>query len=252
MRPSPLVKLTRTNTLVVFSDDHLGAEDHDGRHFDEMVRWCLEHEAMVYLAGDHIENSIVSGKEIGEKLLEQRTWPTAQALEFADKIKPLVVKGRVAGSLRGNHEARSRRESLLDICELLAGLMGYRYDHVGGTVRFQAGTQVYTTAIHHGRSGAGNTWLELDKMLRLYPHAELVSLGHNHDLNARPVNHITVDARGMEHVSRRWQVRSGSCLGYAEYARQLCLSPSTLGHPVIRFGRERHEIDVDTRTLAAV
>lgn len=250
MRPAPLVKLTRTGTLVVFSDDHVGAVEHDERRFDEMIRWCLEHEAMVYLAGDHVENSIISGKDAGEKLLGQATWPTEQVKAFVSAMKPLAKKGRIAGALRGNHEARSRRESLLDICELIATMLDVRYDHVGGVVRFQHGPQVYTTAIHHGRSGAGNTWLELDKMLKLYPHAELVSLGHNHDLNARRVQSIGVGKDGSEVVETRWQVRSGTCLGYAEYARQLCLPPSVIGHPVVRFAQDRHAIDVDIKTLA--
>lgn len=247
---TPIVKLTRTGTLVIFSDDHLGAAEFDERRFDEMIRWCLDHEAVVYLAGDHVENSITTGKEAGEKLLGQVKWPTQQVLEFVEKMKPLARKGRIAGALRGNHEARSRREALLDVCEIIAKMLDVRYDHVGGIVRYQHGTQIYTTAVQHGRSGAGNTWLELDKMLRLYPHAELVSLGHNHDLNARRVQSIGVGPDGAERVEARWQVRSGTCLGYAEYARNLCLPPSVIGHPVVRFGLKQHEIDVDVRTLA--
>ena len=250
MKPAPLVKLTRTGLLAIFSDDHLGAAEHDERRFDEMLRWCLDNEAMVYLAGDHVENSILTGKEAGEKLLGQVKWPTEQVLTFVEKMKPLARKGRIAGALRGNHEARSRREALIDVCELIAAMLDCRYDGIGGMVRFQHGTEIYPVAIQHGRSGAGNTWLELDKMARLYPAAELVSLGHNHDLNARRVPFITVGPTGVEVPAFRWQVRSGTCLGYADYARQLCLPPSTIGHPIVRFGRERHEIDVDVRTLA--
>lgn len=249
-RPAPLVKLTRTNTLVIFSDDHLGAVDHDAKHFDECIRWCLDNEATVYLSGDHVENSSLTGKDAGEKMLEQAMWPTAQVKAFIEAMRPLARKGRICGALRGNHESRSRREALLDVCELIAHALDVRYDGVGGMLRFQAGMEVYPVAIHHGRSGAGNTFLELDRMCRLYPTAELVSLGHNHDLTARRIQHVDVGPDGAERIRVRWQVRSGTMLRFADYARNLCLAPSLVGHPVIRFSPKSHDIAVDVTTLS--
>jgi hypothetical protein len=251
-RVARLTRLTRTNTLVVFSDDHLGADAFDEARFDECVRWCVENEAMVYLAGDHVENSVASGKDPGEKLLEQAIWPTEQIKQFVSKLKPLAKKGRIVGALRGNHEARTRRESLLDVSELIATMLETPYDGVGGLLRFQAGARIYSSAIHHGSRAGANTWLELDRMLRLYPTADVVSLGHNHDFNARQVTHIDVAGDGSEIVRRRWQVRSGTMLRFADYARAMCLTPSVIGHPIIRFSPKAQEVSVDISTLAWV
>ena len=249
-RVTRLARLTRTNTLVIFSDDHLGADAFDEARFDDCIRWCLENEALVYLAGDHVENSVASGKDPGEKLLEQAIWPTEQIKSFVSKLRPLAKKGRIAGALRGNHEARTRRESLLDVSELIATMLDTPYDGVGGLIRFQAGARVYSAGIHHGSRAGANTWLELDRMLRLYPTADLVSLGHNHDFNARQVTHIDVATDGTEMIRRRWQVRSGTMLRFADYARAMCLTPSVIGHPVIRFSPKAQEVSVDISTLA--
>lgn len=245
-----LVRLPRAATLVIFSDDHVGADAFDEDRFRECVRYCLEQDCVVYLAGDHVENAIASGKAPGEMLLEQAMWPTEQVKWFVAAMKPLAKRGRIIGALRGNHEARSRRESLLDVCEIIATMLGVPYDGVGGMLRLQAGEQVYPIAIHHGARAGANTWLELDRMMRIYPTAELVSAGHNHDLNARKVTGVVIGPDGQEQVGVRWQVRSGTMLRYADYARAYALPPSLVGHPVIRFGSKRHEIDVDTRTLA--
>ena len=55
---------------------------------------------------------------------------------------------------------------------------------------------------------------------------------------------------GFEGVEPRWQIRTGTYLGYADYARELALAPSALGSPVITFssGKQR-SMDVCVKTL---
>lgn len=236
--------------MVILSDVHVGAEHHDERRFDEALRWCQEHDAAVFLNGDLLENAIASGKAPGEMLMEQHLSPTEQVLEFCKRIKPFAKRGRIVGVTRGNHEARSRRESMLDLCELIAAHLDVPYHRVGGYVRVKAGEQVYRGAIHHGKSGAANIWLELDKLARIYPDADFVAAGHNHQLAAREVYSLTLGPDGQERVQRRWQVRTGTYLRYADYARESALAPGAVGSPVLRFSPKERRIEVDTRTLA--
>lgn len=236
--------------MVILSDVHVGAEHHDERRFDEALRWCHEHDAAVFLNGDLLENAIASGKAPGEMLLEQRLTPTEQVREFCKKIARLAKRGRIVGVTRGNHEARSRREAMLDVCELIAAHLDVPYHRVGGYIRLKHGARVYRGAIHHGRSGAANIWLELDKLARIYPEADFVAAGHNHQLAAREVFSLALGPDGQERVQGRWQIRTGTYLRYADYARESALAPGRVGSPVLRFSPKEHRIDVDLGTLA--
>lgn len=237
-------------TLVIISDVHVGAVEHAEREFDEALRWAKDNDALVLLNGDICDVSIASGKAPGEKLLGQNLWPTEQAKIACDKFRPFAKRGRIVGVTRGNHEARTRREALFDLCEFIAYTLEVPYLGIGGLLRFNSGGQLYTIAVQHGRSGAANPFFELDKMSRLYPTAELVALGHNHHLTARCVYGLGVTKEGAEGLQPVWQLRTGSFLRYADYVREMVLSPQRIGCPIIRFGDKKHEIVVDTQTLS--
>lgn len=237
-------------TLVIVSDVHVGAVEHAEREFDEALKWALDNGALLLCNGDLADNSIASGKAPGEKLLGQSLWPTEQAKIVTEKLKPFAKKGRLIGLTRGNHEARTRREALFDLCEFIAYTLEVPYLGVGGYLRFNAGSQSYTIAVQHGRSGAANPFHELDRMTRLYPQAELVALGHNHHLTARCVYGLGVGKEGTESLRPTWQLRTGSFLQFADYVREMVLTPQRIGCPIVRFGDKKHEIDVDTRTLS--
>lgn len=246
----PCVPLTKSGFLLLLSDVHIGALEHTEKEFDEALKWASDNNALVLLNGDLADNSIASGKAPGEKLLGQSKWPTEQCKIAFDKFKPFARKGRVVGIVRGNHEARSRREALFDLCEFLAHALEVPYLAVGGYLRFTTGSQLYTIAVQHGRSGAANPFLENDRMMRLYPAAELVALGHNHHLAARTVPAIGVSPQGTECLRETWQIRTGSYLRYAEYVRELVLSPQKIGSPIVHFDSKKHAINVDVSTLS--
>ncbi len=248
---APLYRLTRGQPLVIFSDIHIGASHFCERRFEEALRWATDARAVLILNGDIVENALWSGKAGGEMILEQATSPTEQVKQARAYFLPFARKGRIVGITRGNHDARTRRAALLDLCDVLAHSLGVNYLGVGGVVRFVTpSAKTHEIALHHGRSGAKNIWLELDRMFTLYPTAELVALGHNHSLDARQVLGIAIDATGKEALRARWQVRTGSYLGFADYVREGCLLPSPVGSPIVRFGDDG--ISVDTETLSWV
>lgn len=244
----PLVKMGNVPILVILSDVHIGAIEHCEKEFDMTLDWIKRNKAWVILNGDIVENAVASGKDPGDKLLGQSLMPTDQLKIAMRKLKPLGSK--VVFSTRGNHEGRTRRESLLDISEILSEVIGAPYAGVGGMIRFQVGSFVYCLAVQHGRGGGKNIWLEPQRMLDLYPKADLVALGHNHALDATTVGGITISKAGTETVEERWMVRTGSYMGFADYVREMVLKPGAIGSPIIRFGAKQRSIDVDTRTLS--
>lgn len=241
--------LGQTGTLVILSDIHVGADHHDEQRFDLALQWCREHDAHLFLNGDLIENSIIVGKSPGEMLLGQSSTPTEQIKEFCKKLQWFARTGRIVGITRGNHEARTRREALLDLCELIAAHLKVPYMGIGGYVRLKYGDHLYMGGVQHGRSGAKNIWHELDKYSSLYPQADFVAAGHNHALDARRVNSLVIDRRGKEKVQSQWQIRTGTYLGFSDYAREMALAPSSIGSPVLRFGGKLREVNVDVSTL---
>lgn len=250
MSSIPLVTLSKSCKLILLSDVHVGALEHAEREFDETLRWAKDEDALIFANGDIAENSIISGSAPGEKLLGQIKNPNDQVVEILYKLKPFARRGRLVGFTRGNHEARTRREAMFDLCEFMAHYLDVPYLRVGGYVRFVAGGEVYNTAIQHGRAHGANPWLELDRMQKLYPVAELVALGHNHVLGARPVEAFGISPQGTECLREVWQVRTGSYLKYAEYVRELVALPQKIGSPIVTFDRKKHRIHVDASTLS--
>ena len=241
--------LGRNGEFVIISDQHAGAESYDEVHALETRSYIKDREAKVVLNGDIIENSIVSGSAPGEKLIEQKLIPTEQMKYAVDMYKPLAKAGLILGVTRGNHEARSRREALVDLSDILAHSLGVPYMGHGGLLRIRHGSQVYTLGIHHGSGFSTNTWRELDRMMALYPQADVVAAGHDHNFCTREQTSIQLTEDGEEEIRVVHQVRTGTYLKYADYARGRMLTPTPTGSPILRFSNSKHQVIVDVNTL---
>jgi predicted phosphodiesterase len=252
-RKLPKVHKAQSAYVVIFSDVHIGALEHNPELLESNVQWCLDNKATVILNGDIIENSIVSGDDsAGDKLLAQGESPTEQFKRAVEVFRPLAEKGQIIASTRGNHEARSRRKSLIDVSELVAFSLGVPYIGVGGLVRIEWQGKTWKFAVHHGRSGGRNPWLECAKIADLYPQCDLVALGHNHHLNSTNVGFIRVNDAGEEERGERVYVRTGSYLGYCDYVREMALTPERQGSPCIILPNkgEDSRLQVDLVTLS--
>lgn len=241
--------LGKSGQLVIFSDVHIGADTFDEPHFLEAVEYCKRTKCKVFLNGDIVENAIVSGSAPGEKLLEQKLVPTEQIKYASDAFKPIAKAGNIIGMTRGNHEARSRREALVDLSDILAHSLGVPYLGLGGYVKLKHGAQEYTLALHHGSHGSVNTWRELDRLATLYTQADLVGAGHDHNFCTREITSIGLDENNDEYVRIVHQVRTGTYLKYADYARGGLYTPTPTGSPIINFSSTEKKIHVDVNTL---
>lgn len=241
--------LGKSGEIVTISDSHIGADSFDEPHFLDTVGYVKKNKTKLVLNGDIIENSIVSGGAPGEKLLEQKMIPTEQLKYAVDLFKPLAKNGQILCVTRGNHEARSRREAMVDLSDILAHSLNVRYLGHGGIFRVNHGSQVYTCAFHHGSGFSTNTWRELDRMMAVYPQADIVAAGHDHNFCTRDVTSIELDSKQEEYIRVVHQVRTGTYLKYADYARGRILTPTPTGSPIAKFDANTHKIIVDVNTL---
>jgi hypothetical protein len=240
----------KTPYVVIFSDVHIGAVEHTPELLAENVEWCREHNATVILNGDIVENAILAGDDAaGDKLLGQAFSPTDQLKKALEVFAP--IKSQIIASTRGNHEARTRRKSLLDISELISFILEVPYLGIGGMIPIEYRGRVWIFTVHHGKSGGSNPWGECEKLLGVYPQSDLIALGHNHHLSTTTKGFLHLDQSGKEVRGERVFLRTGSYLGFADYVREMGLSPERQGSPLIILpDNPKGRLEVDLFTLS--
>jgi hypothetical protein len=185
-------------------------------------------------------------------LLEQDITPTQQILDMVKIFKPLAKKGKIFGTIRDNHLQRTERDGLIDMNEIVAEHLEVPYWGVGGIIRFNICGAECQIAYQHGADAAANPFLALDRMKFVYPGCCVYALGHNHKLVAKKEVDIVVDDNGEESGFVYWQVRTGTYLKYAQYARERLFRPPMIGSPIVKMSLidNRVSIDVDIKTLS--
>ena len=153
--------------------------------------------------------------------------PDEQYLAFLQLVAP--IKDKCLFIRGGNHDfLRSFNILDFDVCRTLAAEMNVPYFKYPGYSRITVKDKDWYLVSGHGKSGGKNGDLELDKLAAVYTEGDVFVLGHNHQLYAKPVDSIMVDG-DEEALKRRWYVRGGSFLRYAEYARYSM-------YPIVRTG----------------
>ena len=96
--------------------------------------------------------------------------------------------------------------------------MDVPYFRLPGYAQITIGDKDWFLVSGHGKSGAKNGDMELNQMASVYSDGDVYFLGHNHQLYCKPIDSLTID-EGEESLKRKWFVRGGSFLRYADYAR---------------------------------
>ena len=153
--------------------------------------------------------------------------PDEQYLTFLQLVAP--IKDKCLFIRGGNHDfLRSFNILDFDVCKTLAAELNVPYYPYPGYSEIKVKDKKWYMVSGHGKSGAKNGDLELDKLAAVYSKGDVFLLGHNHQLYAKPVDSIIVDGN-EEALHRRWYIRGGSFLRYAEYARYAM-------YPIVRTG----------------
>lgn len=238
--------------LVAISDIHIGHVQHKGRHFARTIKHVKETRDTYWgFGGDGMEN--VTPGYPGNMLLEQNMSPTDQYKALAGHFKK--IKGKCAYMLPGNHEDRTTKAAALNVTELLAGELGLydRFFPAGGIFSIVVGKQRYKIGVYHGYSNAQvNKFLENIRRGIFHRTCDVIILGHNHHLGYQEHVALDIDDDGRECATSYFHVRSGTYLGYADYARTMGFPPGRIGSPIITFYGDKRKIEIDDHSLAAI
>ena len=217
------------------TDIHVGAVEFDLKKFKEAVRMIKkDRNARWFGNGDLLELIPPGYKAINQR--GQNIPPDEQYLAFLKLVEP--IKDKCLFIRGGNHDfLRSYTILDFDVCKTLAAEMNVPYFQYPGYTSVDIAGSVWNIVSGHGKSGAKNGDLELDKLSSVYSDGDVFILGHNHQLYAKPVDSIKI-VDGEESLRRRWYVRGGSFLRYANYARYSM-------YPIIRTGWVTTELTKD-------
>jgi transposase-like protein len=217
------------------TDIHVGAVEFDLKKFKEAVRIIKrDRNARWFGNGDLLELIPPGYKAINQR--GQNIPPDEQYLAFLKLVDP--IKDKCLFIRGGNHDfLRSYTILDFDVCKTLAAEMNVPYFQYPGYTSVDIAGSVWNIVSGHGKSGAKNGDLELDKLSSVYSDGDVFILGHNHQLYAKPVDSIKI-VDGEESLRRRWYVRGGSFLRYANYARYSM-------YPIIRTGWVTTELTKD-------
>jgi predicted phosphodiesterase len=197
------------------TDIHLGANEFDLDKFREVIKMIYEDDNALWFGNGDILECIPPNYKISQR--GQYINPEEQHLAFMDLIAPIIDKCLFVRG--GNHDyLRSVRLLDYDVSRIIAKEMGVPYYRLPGYSIITVGGKKWYLVSGHGKSGAKNGDLELDKLSSIYSQGDIFFLGHNHQLYAKPIDSIKVE-NDEETLHRRWYIRGGSFLRYAEYAR---------------------------------
>ena len=216
------------------TDIHVGAVEFDLKKFKEAIRIIKrDKNARWFGNGDLLELIPPGYKAINQR--GQNIPPDEQYLAFLRLVEP--IKDKCLFIRGGNHDfLRSYTILDFDVCKTLAAEMNVPYFQYPGYTSVDIAGSVWNIVSGHGKSGAKNGDLELDKLASVYSDGDVFILGHNHQLYAKPVDSIKI-VDGEESLRRRWYVRGGSFLRYASYARYSIFPIIRTGWVTIEFGK---------------
>jgi len=218
------------------TDVHVGASEFDMKKFKECIVTIMEDpNARWFGNGDLIELIPPGYKSISQR--GQSIPPEEQYLTFLDLVQP--IRDKCLFLRGGNHDfLRSQIILDLDIVKLIANELNVPYYPMPGYTRIDVQGTRWNLVSGHGKSGGKNGDLELDKMAAVYSQGDVFFLGHNHQLYVKPIDSLKI-VNDEETLYRRWYIRGGSFLRYAEYARYSFYPIVRAGWTTIEFSKDR-------------
>ena len=216
------------------TDVHIGANEHDHEKLKDAVRIIKNDKFARWFGNGDILECIPPNYKIPQR--GQSISPDDQYEEALKILKPIADKCLFLRG--GNHDyIRSIKVLDFDITRGMANALGVPYYELPGYTTITTGGRDWNLVSGHGVGGGKNGDLELDKLASVYSDGDVFFLGHNHQLYTKPIDSISI-FENEETLHRRWYVRGGSFLRYANYARYSMF-------PIIRTGWVTMEFDKD-------
>ncbi|GEM_PF-1598466 len=198
------------------TDVHVGAVEHDYKKFEEAIKIIEKDKNARWFGNGDLLELIPPHYKINQR--GQDVPPEEQYLEFVRLVD--TIKDKCLFIRGGNHDyLRSFNILDFDVCKVLAKALGVPYYRMPGYTRIKVAGETYNLVSGHGKSGGKNGDLELDKMAAVYSDGDIFFLGHNHQLYVKPMDSLIIGKDNTEEMRRRWYIRGGSFLRYADYSR---------------------------------
>ena len=228
VEPGDILNVNSKKTLRVhgLTDVHVGAVEFDYTKFKQALDEIEKDDDARWFGNGDLLELIPPNYKINQR--GQNISPDDQYLEFINLVKP--IKDKCLFIRGGNHDyIRSFNILDFDVCKVLAKELGVPYYRMPGYTKINIKNKSYNLVSGHGKGGGKNGDMELDKMAAVYSEGDVFFLGHNHQLYVKPMDSLVIAKDNTEELRRRWYVRGGSFLRYADYARY-CF------YPIVRTG----------------
>ena len=217
------------------TDVHVGAVEHDFKKLEDAIRIIDEDDNARWFGNGDLLELIPPHYKINQR--GQDIPPEEQYLEFARLVAP--IKDKCLFIRGGNHDyLRSFNILDFDVCKVLANEIGVPYYRMPGYTRITAGGKEYKLVSGHGKGGGKNGDIELNSMAAIYSDGDVFFLGHNHQLYVKPMDSLIIGKDNTEEMRRRWYIRGGSFLRYADYARYSFYPIIRTGWTTMQFNKE--------------
>ncbi len=239
----------RDSAEVLFLGDiHVG---HPQSHVDkavEMINYCISNGIYIMFMGDMIEAGLTTS--VGDTVYHQKLNPQEQMETVIDLLEPAAQKGLCIGYLAGNHEARIKKTTSIDVSKMICKSLKIPYLGYAAWNIWYVGNQSYTVYTHHGASGSRFIHTKLKAAIDLshYFWGDVVAMGHVHDVDSTVIERQYVDKVSKTvKVTKSYIVLTGHYLGYdRSYAQEKGYPPSKLGSPKVLFSGVKKDVHVTT------
>ena len=232
--------------LVFFGDWHYGARECANEKAVRMLDYCLKKKIYVLLMGDLIEAG--TRYSVGAGVYQQKLNPQQQMEYVVEKLKPLADAGLILGSIAGNHEARIEKETGIDVGKVVARLLGIRYLGYACWNLFKVGKQNYSVYALHGSSGSRFVYTKLKALVDISHSfdADLIAMGHVHEISSTSQNVQKIDMRSKTITERKkFLLLTGHYLKYDQsYAQAKGMPIAKMGSPKVKLFADKWDIHI--------
>jgi len=223
-------------SIVFWGDCHYGHPQCDEEKAKAMLDYCLEKHIYIMGMGDLIECGLKDS--IGDSVYKQKLDPQEQMEYMIELLTPLAKAGLILGLHEGNHENRISIRTGLNPMKIICQQLGVSYLGYAVWNLLRVGDQAYTLYSYHGKSGSRfkHTKIKAVTDIAHYFEADIVAMGHVHDLAVEVIRRQRVNRRNKTVEERKVHViLTGAYLKYDKsYAQMGGYPPAGIGSPKIQ------------------
>ena len=235
--------------VVFWGDVHIGHPTCLVEQAKGMLDYCLKHGVPLVVMGDVIECGLTGS--VGDSVYMQKLNPQAQLDEAIAWLEPLAKRNLILGIHSGNHEWRVTKATSIDVSKYMARSLKAPYLGSACWHVFFVDKQRYSLYTLHGASGSRFIYTKLKAVTDIahyFPQADVVAMGHVHDVASVAIERQYIDNRKRTVVHRKqYCMLTGHYLGYKEsYAEAHGMPPAKVGSPKVKFYANERDVHIRT------